>query len=79
MQIVVLNRLRHLIRGQFAAQLRETRGELSEPADLICVERQVACQKVVVARRPRRAPQVRHPVREVLVHVGGLAALELGI
>ena len=48
-EVVVLNRLWHVVRGKFVAQLIETRAELLELVDLLFVEWQVAVQQLVVA------------------------------
>ena len=79
LEYFTVNRVRDSMCGQFGAQLGETRGELSESADLLLIQRQITLQKVAVSRRPRRDPQVWHPVREVIVSVCRLAALELGV
>src|SRR5438309_7357619 len=43
------------------------------------VERQVTVHEIVVARRPRRDPQVWYPVCEVIASVWRFAALEFGV
>ena len=40
---------------------------------------ELTVQEIVIARRPRRDPQVRYPVCEVIASVWRLAALELGV
>jgi hypothetical protein len=48
-------------------------------SNLLGLERQLALQEVGVARRQRRDAQVRNTVREVVVRVRSLSALELGV
>src|SRR6266542_4338889 len=58
-EVVVLNALRYIVRGELAAELGEARRELAQPADLVALERQIVPEEVVVAGRKRRDPQVR--------------------
>jgi hypothetical protein len=78
-EVVVLHRLREVVGGELAAQRRKARRKPPQPAELVALQRQVAPQEVLVARRQRRHPQVRDAVGEVVVGVGGLAALQLGV
>ena len=43
-EVVVLNRFRDVVRGQFAAQLREPRCERMQPISFLALEGQFALQ-----------------------------------
>jgi hypothetical protein len=67
------------VRGELAAQLPEASRKPSEQTDLLAFEWKVTLEEVLVARRQGRNTQVGDLVCEMLVHVRGLTALELGI
>src|SRR5919197_2971121 len=79
MEVVVLDRLRHVMSGELGAELLEPGSETSEPVDLLALERQIAAEEVFEASRQRCDPEVRDAVREVVVCVDRLASLELGV
>jgi len=78
-QVVVLDRLRDAARIELVAELREAGCERAQPIDLLALERELASQEVIEARRQRRDAQVRDAMREVVASVRGLSTLELGV
>jgi hypothetical protein len=75
----VLHGLGYAVRGEVAAQLREARREVAQPADVVALEWQVAPKELVVARLQRCDPEVWDPMREMIGRMCGLAPLLLGV
>ena len=79
MQVVVLDRGRHLACAQLRAELKESGRERSQYSCFIGWQRQVALDQPVVPGGQRPNAKVGHVVLQVLERMRGLAALELGV
>jgi hypothetical protein len=55
-QVVVLDRFRHLVCGQLVAELGETRHEATKAPHLVALERQSLPKKILVALGQDREP-----------------------
>src|SRR3979490_1958860 len=65
--------------GKLIAKLREPRVELTQPGDLLRLEREVAPSAGPVAPRHGRDSEVRNAMYHVLERMRTFAALKLGI
>src|SRR5581483_7075771 len=78
-EVVVLDARRYAATGELGAQYGEGRRERTQAVDLPALQRERSVGELVVARRERLRPPVRHAVREMFLRVVRLADLKLGV